>query len=101
VNETSSIWGDPVEVLDVEDSKVFDFSNGFLLIEASDSSRLSNARDHEIQGSIEDTERVWLPRWSAIPHHFKPVQVYRRVLFVGDIFVENFVGIERSEHVLL
>jgi hypothetical protein len=49
----------------------------------------------------EDTERVWLPRWSAIPHHFEFVQIYRRILFMGDIFVKNFFDIERSEHVLL
>lgn len=47
-----------------------------------------------------DTEREWLPRWSAVPRHFESVQVYRRVLFVGDIFVKNIVRIERSEHVL-
>ena len=50
---------------------------------------------------VEDTEREWLPRWSAVPRHLKPVQVYRRVLFVGDIFVKNVVRTERSEHVLL
>ena len=51
--------------------------------------------------SIEDTERVWLPRCSAIPRHFESVQVYRRVLFVGDIFVENVVSVKRSKHVLI
>lgn len=29
LNETSPIWRDPVEVLDVEDSKAFDFAYGF------------------------------------------------------------------------
>ena len=30
LDEMPSVWGDPVDVLDVEDSKVFDFSDGFL-----------------------------------------------------------------------
>jgi len=50
---------------------------------------------------IKDAERVWLPRWSVVYHHFELVQVYRHVLFVGNVFVENVVGIERPEHVLL
>lgn len=52
------------------------------------------------RGSVEGTEGAWLPRWSVIPQYFEPAQVYRRILLVGDIFVKNFVGVERSKHVL-
>ena len=72
-----------------------------LLIEDSDSSRLSDARYRETQGFHKDTEGVGLPRCSTVPCHFEPAQVHRRVLFVIDILVENFVSIKRSEHVLL
>lgn len=51
-------------------------------------------------GSAKDTERVWLPRCSAIPCYLELVEVHRRILSVGNIFVKNFVGIKRSEHVL-
>jgi len=53
------------------------------------------------RGFIEDTEMVRLPRYSTIPRHFELVQIYRRILFVGDILVENVIDIEWSEHVLL
>ena len=52
-------------------------------------------------GFVKDTERVWLPRCSAIPCYFEFVQVQRRILSVGNVFVKNFIGIKRSEQVLL
>ena len=53
------------------------------------------------RGPVEDTERAWLPRCSVVHDYFEPVQVYRHVLLMGDIFVENVVGFERPEDVLL
>ena len=53
------------------------------------------------RGTTENAERVCLPRSLFVPHYFEPVQVYRRVLFVGDVFVKDVVGIKRPEHVLL
>ena len=71
------------------------------LMEDSDSSSLQEARDMRTCGSIGDAERLWLPRFSAIPCYLEPVEVYRCALLVSDILIKSFVGIKGPKHVLL